>query len=152
MADRVSASITIGGSVTAEEFTELTQRVISEGLAVEWDGDAFKPSHRVIGLPLRLCAHEVAWGCFPELEAWCVLKGLPFARWSGGYPSQWGPGRVVFSGTGEPRSYPVDEEDCTVIGADMVRKLGTFESVLAYFDEAGWPIPPLIVAGDRNVV
>lgn len=150
MAERVSASITIGGRVTADEFAELTHLIGAEGVTIEWDGDDFEPSQRVTDQPLRLCAHEVAWGRFEELEAWCVLKGVPFARWSGGYPSQWGSHRAVFTGTGVPKSYLVDEEDYTLIGRDMVKKLGTFEAVIAYFNDADMPIPPLIVEGDTD--
>lgn len=34
MADRVSASISVGGTVDADEFEELTAVIASEGLAV----------------------------------------------------------------------------------------------------------------------
>ncbi|MGN6424258.1 MAG: hypothetical protein ACTHLA_13200 [Asticcacaulis sp.] len=151
MADRVSASITIGGRVAPDAFSELTLHIQQEGLCVEWDGEAFQPSDRAIGRPLRLCAHDVPWGRFEELEAFCVRKGLPFARWSGGYPGQWAAHRVVFTGTGNPETYLADEEDVTLIGADVVRRLGAFEAVLAYFDKADAPIPPLIVVGDAAI-
>ena len=148
MADRVSASITLGGTITATDYAELTKLIADEDLSVEWDGATFKPEDRVVGEPLSLCAHEVAWGCFEELEAWCVEKKLPFSRWSGACTGSFGPERVVFTGDGEPATYAVDEEDCVVIGRDSVNRLGSFEAIIEYFDEAEVTIPPLVVEGD----
>ena len=111
MADRVSASITIGGAIAADLYAELALVIRGEGLSIEWDGPDFEPYHRIIGEPLTLHALEVAWGHFGAFEAWCVSEGMPFVRWSGGFPCQWGPSRVVFRGTGEPESYPADEDE-----------------------------------------
>ena len=148
MADRVSASIQIGGALTAATFAELASIIADEGLSTEWDGETFEPEHRSIGEPLHLYAHEVAWGRFEALETWCVVQKLPFARWSGGYGGQWGPERVVFTGKGEPTSYAADEDDQIVIVRDTIERLGSVEVILAYFDAADMPVPPLVVEGD----
>ncbi len=145
MADRVSASIVVGGSLTASEYIELAGIVANEGLSIEWDGEGFAPEDRSVGEPLSLHAHEVAWGRFEDLEAWCVEKKLPFSRWSGGYPGQWGPERVVFTGEGEPASYAADEDDHVVVPRQTVEKLGSLCAVLAYFDAADIAVPPLTV-------
>ncbi|WP_449470208.1 hypothetical protein [Sphingobium chungangianum] len=150
MADRVSASIVIGGSVTTSAYADLCALIADEGLSTEWDGELFEPHHRCAGEPLNLCAHDVAWGRFEQLEAWCVENKLAFARWSGGYGGSWGPERVVFLGFGSPRSYIADEEDRILIDRAMVEMLGSLEAVFAHFDAAGKAIPALeIVDGPQ---
>ena len=89
--------------------------------------------------------HEVAWGRFEQLEAFCVKNALPFSRWSGAYPSQWGAERVVFSGGGEPRSYAADEDDYILIGRCTAERLGSFAAIVAHFDAADFAVPPLVV-------
>ena len=64
MADRVSASITVGGTLTKAQYLDLAEIIADEGLSVEWDGDRFAPQHRKVGEPLSLYAHEVASGRF----------------------------------------------------------------------------------------
>src|SRR3546814_2399353 len=83
MADRVSASITIGGALAAGLLPDLLAAIANEGLSTEWDGAPFAADQLACGVPVRLMAHEVAWGRLEALEAFCVTHGLPFARWSG---------------------------------------------------------------------
>ena len=59
MADRVSASITLGGTISPFAYTELADIIAAEGLSTEWDGEPFETDHRTEGEPLRLFAHEV---------------------------------------------------------------------------------------------
>lgn len=80
MADRVSASIALGGGITAARLPELTDLVNAEGLSTEWDGEPFDPAQLTPGEPLQLYAHEVAWGMFEELEAWCREHHVPYIR------------------------------------------------------------------------
>jgi len=148
MADRVSASIMIGGSLSHSTYAELVEHIHAEGLATEWDGEPFDTHHRVVGTPLSLYAHEVAGGCFEILESWCVESRLPFVRWSGGYAGQWGPERVVHRGEGAVASYVVTEDDEVVIARAAIEQLGSLEAVLAHFDAADFAVPPLAVEGD----
>lgn len=145
MADRVSASIIVGGTVDADEFGELADVIASEGLAIEWDGEPFEPHHRIAGKPLRLFAHEVAGGSFDDLESWCLSHQLPFVRWCGGYSGQWGPERVVATGDGSSTSYAITEDDEVVISRSTVEALGSMEAIAAHFDAAEFAVPPLIV-------
>lgn len=147
MADRVSVAVTVGGAVTAAQYRELTALIRLEGLSIEWDGELFEPEHRVDGEPLRLFAHEVAWGRVEQLETWCVTNLIPFARWSGGYPGSWGAERVVFAGAGSPASFIADEEDRILIDRETVERLGSIEALLGHLDAADIAIPPLIVDG-----
>ena len=145
MADRVSASITLGGVITAAQLDELTQLFTDEGLSTEWDGEPFEPSQLTPGEPLHLYAHEVAWGMFEELEAWCREHRVPYVRWSGGYGGEWGAERVVFDGSGDPRSYDADESDRVFVDRATVERLGSVEAILAHFDAADFVVPPLII-------
>jgi hypothetical protein len=145
MADRVSASITIGGTLSTPDFETLCEMICAEGLLIEWDGEPFAPDHLVPGAALNLFAHEVAGGQFGDLEAWCVAHDLPFVRWCGSYSGQWGPERVVFTGAGEPKSYAVSEDDVAMIDLETIERLGPIEAVLAHFAAANFTVPPLVV-------
>src|SRR3546814_15518183 len=72
MADRVSASITIGGALAAGLLPDLLAAIANEGLSTEWDGEPFAADQLACGEPVRLMAHEVAWGRLEALEAFCV--------------------------------------------------------------------------------
>ena len=143
MADRVSASITIGGTLSQSLLPDLSALVEAEGLSTEWDGEPFTLAMFREGAPLELMAHEVAWGRFERLESWCVEHGLPFARWSGGYSGQWGAERTVFTGAGEARSYAADEDDYLLIGRCTAERLGSYEAILAHFAAGDFAVPPL---------
>ena len=147
MADRVSVAVTLGGAITAAQYRELAALIQLEGLSIEWDGAPFEPHDRTEGEPLRLFAHEVAWGRVEQLETWCVDNCVPFARWSGGYPGSWGAERVVYAGAGGPASFVADEEDRILVDRETVERLGSIEALLGHFDAADLAIPPLVVAG-----
>ena len=146
MADRVSASIALGGVITAAQLTGLPPLITDECLSPEWDGEPFEPSQLTPGEPLQLHAHEVAWGMFEELEAWCRDHHVPYIRWSGGFGSEWGAERVVFDGADEPRSYDADENDRVFVDRSTVERLGSVEAILAHFDAAEFALPPLTLA------
>lgn len=145
MADRVSASITIGGALPSALLPDLIALIEQERLSTEWDGEVFTASDLTGNTALDLMAHEVAWGRFEELEAFCVKNALPFSRWSGAYPGQWGAERVVFTGSGEPQSYAADEDDYILIGRCTAERLGSFAAIVAHFDAADFPVPALVI-------
>ena len=152
MVDRVSASITLGGTLPSQDFAQLLKLIADEDRSTEWNGEAFDPAHRVPGQSLTLHAHEVAWGRFDALERWCISRQVPFSRWSGAFSGECGGERVVFEGGTEPEYYAADEVDEVVITRRMVEKLGSIEAILAYFDAADITIPPLVVEGDDLIV
>jgi len=145
MADRVSASIEIGGSLSSADYSILTDLISGEGLSTEWDGEPFQTEHHMIGEPLSLYAHEVAWGHFSELEGYCIRKALPFTRWCDGYSTEWGPQRVVFTGQGAPRTYDADTNNRVVIDRATVEKLRTVDAIQAWFNDADFAIPAFVV-------
>lgn len=143
MADRVSATITIGGSIDRAKLLDLTEIIQSEGLSTDWDGEEFALSQIVDGEPLRVMAHDVAWGRFEGLEQFCIDEALPFVRWSGSHGGQWGAERLVFTGNGQATRYPCSEDDDVVIGREHLERIGSIEGVMAYFDAASFTVPPL---------
>lgn len=150
MADRVSASITIGGNLPATALAAFAATIELEGLSTEWGGEPFTLDEMPESAPLCLMAHEVAWGRFEQLEAFCTAHGLCFARWSGGYSGQWGAERLVFTGSGEPQSYAADEDDYILMGRCTAERLGSYAAIIAHFDAADFAIPPLVVAADEK--
>lgn len=150
MADRVSASIALGGTLPAALLPDLLAAIECEGLSTEWDGAPFAADQLPTDGPFMLMAHDVAWGCFRELEAFCVENRLPFARWSGGCPGAWGAERTVFTGTGEPQCFAADEDDYVLIGRCTAERLGSFAAIIAHFDAADAAIPPLVIAADMK--
>lgn len=150
MAGRVSASITIGDTLSAALLPDLINAIEREGLSTDWDGELFTADQCFANEPLALMAHEVAWGHFRELEAFCIQQGLPFARWSGGYHGQWGAQRMVFSGSGEPTSFAADEEDCILIDRSTAERLGSIEAIFAHFDAADFAIPALVIVAQME--
>lgn len=83
MADRCSASITIGGTLDAKHLPAFFAAIAAEGLATDFDEAAFTPADLISGEPLTLCAHEVSWGSFNILEPFCHAHQLPYTRWNG---------------------------------------------------------------------
>ncbi len=147
MADRVSASIEIGGEITANLFPALVDITANHGLALEWDAAPFDGNGLTPGAPLALFAHEVPGGQFDDLERFCVAHALPFVRWCDGYPGAWNAERVVFTGDGEPVSYAA-MEDFVVLGRQTAEALGSYDAIMANFDAADFGVPPLIIIGN----
>jgi len=148
MADRVPASIHIGGDISTAVFAELLHIIAFEGLSPEWGGEPFDAKSRVVGEPLALFDESCAWGKIDNLEAFCVEQGLPFVRWSGSYPGEWSPERLTFRGSGTVDSYIVDESDRVLVDRRLLSDLGSIEAALAYLDAAEFEVPPLVVEGD----
>lgn len=148
MANRVSASIRLGGTLPSAAYDELAEIILAERLSIEWGGEPFDPSDRAPGQPLDLHAHEVIGGRFEELEDRCISLNLPFVRTCDGYPGEWDPQRVVFTGQGEPVSYPADEAGHVVMNRGTAERLGSLEAIIAWFDAGDFRVPPLSVEDD----
>lgn len=73
MADRVSASIVVGGTLTAPEHVELAEIIADEGLSIEWDGERFEPEHRTAGEPRAVFELERTFGPTITISAGRVL-------------------------------------------------------------------------------
>ena len=148
MADRVSASITIGGVVSCDQYQALCALILDEALCVEWDGDLFSPKARVAGEPLHLCAHKVSWGSFNALEQYCCTTGIAYHRWSGACPGSFGAERIIFDGKHGPFNYDADEDDRVILTADTTLQLGSMRAIRAYLKPAAFVVPPLEIIAE----
>ena len=146
MADRVSASIAIGGAVSCDQYQALCALIQDEALCVEWDGNLFTADARVEDKPLSLYAHEVSWGSFIALEQYCCNGGIAYHRWSGACPGSFGAERIVFDGKHGPFNYDADEDDRIVLTAETIDKLGSMRAIRAYLKPAAFVVPPLVIA------
>ena len=146
MSDRVSASITIGGLVTLDQFAQLAGLIMAEGLATEWDGPDFAPDNRIPGAPLNLFAHEVPWGRFEALEQYCCDQGIAYRRWSGSCPGSFGAERIVFDGGQGPFNYDANEDDVVMLSVATISQLGSMRAIRAYLKHAEIEIPTLLIA------
>lgn len=151
MADRVSASIVIGGSLRADAYADLLKIIADEGLSADWDEGPFEPEHRAVGAPLRLCAYEVTWGRFQSLEDWLLEARLPFVRWAGGCAGSFGAERVIATGDGMLRTCAVTDDDVVILDRETIDQLGSMDAVRAFFIAADFAVPALHVEGDPAV-
>jgi len=148
MADRVSAPIVIEGSLSADAYSKLLEVIALEGVSADWDEGPFEPADRTPGQPLRLCAHEVAWGRFQSLEDWLLEAGLPFVRWAGGCAGSFGPERVIATGDGMLNVCAVTDDDEVVLDRATIDQLGSMDAIRAFFTAADFQVPPFHVEGD----
>jgi hypothetical protein len=145
MADRVSASIAIGGNVTQAQFAEIAVMIEYSDLRTKWEGDVFTPDQITLGEPLALHAHETAWGMFDNLEQYCCDHQIAYTRWSGGSAGNFGPERIVYDGKTGPLNYDVDDDDQVVIHAHTIEQLGSMRAIRAYLKAAEIVLPPLVI-------
>jgi hypothetical protein len=152
MADRCSASITIGGTLAQEHLHAFFAAIAAEDLAIDYDEAAFTPEDLVSGEPLTLCANEVSWGTFNILEPFCHTHKLPYTRWNGACSGVWGCGRTIYRGNHDAdkglaltQEYDVSEDDHVLMGAGLARHLGSFEAILGHFAHADFTVPPLVI-------
>ncbi|GGN55587.1 hypothetical protein B2G71_19660 [Novosphingobium sp. PC22D] len=149
MVDRVSAWITLGGSINPAVWANLKTAIADEGLSTDWGGEPFDEAERIDGQALELCAEEVAYGRFTKLEELCHRHGVPFVRSCNGYDSQWGAERVVFTGTGEPVTFPIGNDGNPYVDRTKIAELGSLEAVETYLDAADFAVPPLVVTAEE---
>lgn len=148
MSDRVSASISIGGTVTLDQWAALLKLIEAEDLRTEWDGPAFTESTPLESSALHLFAYEVPWGRFDPLEQYACDERIAYRRWSGGYPGSFGPEIIVFNSncTDGPLNYDADEDQRVVIHPETIEQLGSIRAIRAYLKPAAFEPPPLIIA------
>lgn len=146
MGNRVSVSITIGGSLPAHLVDDFVTIIQSERLSIDWGGEPFDRTQFPEDGPLRLFAQEVSNGEIDEVEDFCCTHDLPFLRWSGGAPGSFGPEVVVWKGSGERLRFAADEEEHVVIDADEARELGTFEAIAEHFADGSYQPPAFTIA------
>ena len=131
MADRMAASIEIGGKITKELLDELIA-LASECWADDWSSDANK-KYVMAAInnkkPLVLTDPEIAWGEFTDIEEFCEQHGLHFKRHT----------CPKYEYDGEIRYY-VPENGLLTIGATADGTIYFKEYELREFHEQGWSL------------
>jgi hypothetical protein len=145
MADRASVAMSIGGVLPSDLIGALCAVIRHDGACREWDSGPFLDEDIVGGEVLVLCGHEIAWGMFETLETFCRTHGLPFARWAGSCRSSFGPERVVYDGTSEPRHFLATEDDEILFSIEDIRRLKTLDAIEAHYAFAHMIVPPLTI-------
>lgn len=149
MANCVSAHILIGGRLARSRYPELIEAIKADNPAVDWDGTPFDPDDIPAGKPLALMDHDVANGCFEEIEEICRRHGLHYIRWSGASPGSFPSVRIVYTGNGEPQQFLTTEEDEQVFSIERIRELGSIETIEADYQRARRNPPALLIVDDE---
>ena len=158
MADRVSVTITLGGTIAPTLVDQLIAAINSEGLTLEYEGgEPIGPQDLINGQPLTLCAHEVAWGTLNLVEDFCREHCLPYCRSYASFPGGWSGGRSIYRGVDMVTALHVDSEntphvvseyiasdnDEIMIDAETAERLGSYDAIMDYFADADFTVPPL---------
>jgi hypothetical protein len=142
MGEYVNASIRFGGKLPAEHADELLELINEKHLGPDWD-----PVGEVTREHLLETAFygdsRVNYGNLEELEAFCQKHGLWYEYECGSGPEWDGYTTVYNPVTGE--SHEFVGEQTKAITLDQVKQLGSYEAVLAYFDNT---IPPFEIVGE----
>lgn len=145
MADRASASITIGGAIARSCIPALIAAIEIDGGRADWEGESLDNTSIRDGETLEAFACELPGGIFQEVESFCEQHGLPFVRWSGSCAGAFGSERVVFTGEGGTAQFDLTEHDEVVLTQSGYRSLGSLEAVEGWFASAGFTPPPLTI-------
>lgn len=152
MADRTSASIKIGGSLSRALIPALIAAIEADGGRADWDGEPIEEVMIVDGEVLEVCACEISNGIFDAVERFCEDHHLPFLRSSGSCAGAFGPERVIFDGSTPPRDFICAEWDEVLLTRHEVQQLGSFEAIEAWFVSADYQVPPITIVADGHDV
>jgi hypothetical protein len=150
MADRASASITIGGNISRFCIADLIEAIATDGGRAGWEGEPLGAFAVRGGATLEAFAYELSGGTFAWTEEFCEDHGLAYVRSSGSCAGAFGPERVIFTGTGAAVQFDMTESEEIVIARGMIRELGTMEAVEAWFRHAEFVPPPLTIIEDGD--
>lgn len=151
MADRASASITIGGAIKQSCISALIAAVDLDGGRADWEGEVPDETSVRQGDRLEAYACELPGGIFQETESFCEEHGLPFVRVSGSCAGAFGPERVVFTGTGPSVQYDLTECGEVALTRCGMRALTSIKAAEAWFASAEFTPPPLTIVADGQL-
>ncbi len=150
MADRASASIVIGGTISRSCIAELIEAIAIDGGRADWEGEPLDASAVRGDATLDAFACELPGGTFDWTEQFCEDHGLAYVRSSGSCAGAFGPERVIFTGTGAAVQFDMTESDEIVLARSMIRDLGSMEAIEAWFKLAEFVPPPLKIIEDGD--
>lgn len=151
MVDRASATIQIGGVISAALIDELIEAIDCDNGKADWDGNPVEASCVVDGKILEVCAHQLIGGQFDHVEAFCDRHGIAYVRTSDPCIGAFGAERVVYTGDGPLRAYEVNEAERVVLTRCELNQLGSIEAANAWFEASEYTPPPItIISGDER--
>lgn len=145
MADRASASITIGGAIARSCIPALIAAIEIDGGRADWEGEALDDTSIRDGETLEAFACELSGGIFQEVESFCEQHRLPFVRSSASCAGAFGPERVIFTGVTPTAQFDTTEHDEVVLTQCGYRSLGSLEAVESWFASAEFTPPPFTI-------
>ncbi|MFC5342911.1 hypothetical protein ACETK8_20065 (plasmid) [Brevundimonas staleyi] len=157
MGNRVSARITIGGRVPADQVDNLCEAIEDEALGPSWD-EGFD-SREALLAHLRagkdgadLYANEVNGGEFDILQAFCAAQGLVYQLTYDGYPGEWGPATRLRHADGTEESCALDSDGDAVIGRFelTVQGFASVDEIHAYLERFERFRPGRLILGDEH--
>lgn len=149
MADRSDTHITIGGTVSTQQFETICAHIAEYRLATEWDGYAFQPSHLQNGGTLDLFGRSLPGGCPEELEAFCVANVLPYWRWSGACYGAYDPEIVIYRGDGTAIStYGASDSKHPFVSIAELKAITSLDAVHELVRLADFTPPAFVVVDD----
>jgi hypothetical protein len=145
MADRASAMIRIGGTISRNLIPALLEAIECDGGKADWEGNSIEFSHIADGHILEVCAYELIGGQFECVEAFCCNHGIAFVRRSDACSGAFGPERAVHTGDRAPRHYEVNDADQIVLNQRELNDLGSIAAANAWFQAGDFALPPLSI-------
>ena len=158
MADRVDATITIGGPVPADRLEDLLDAIEADHLGSDWE-ERFASRDDLLAFlqegaeGVTLYGREVASGEFVDLQALCHELGLSYVLTYDGYGGQWGPARRIWrpGGAGDGTTCSLNADGgFACVTADDIRFLALpdVEAILQHLQLFNDPhVPPLEIVG-----
>ena len=144
MANRVSASLKVGGVLPSSALAEFIELILEQNLGPDWDeyfdDEADLSVHLADGAEgVTFYAHEVAGGEFEDLQAFCLRQGLTYVLTYDGFGGEWAPGRRIRrpEDRGEGMTCTLDADmGAACISADEItaRGFGAVADILAHLD------------------
>ncbi|HET6525035.1 hypothetical protein [Sphingopyxis sp.] len=150
MADRASAMIQIGGTISGDLIPALLEAIECDGGKADWEGNAIELSHIAAGHILEVCAYELVGGQFECVEAFCRTHGIAFVRRSDACSGAFGPERAVHTGDGAPRYYEVNDFGRIVLTQRELNDLGSIAAANAWFEAGDFALPLLSIGTRAN--
>ena len=144
MADRVSATIRIGGRLPAAGLPELIAIIEEDALGPEWDASFNDPEELATYLRdgaegVSFYDDQVANGEFGRLQAFCVHYRLNYVLTYDGYGGQWSPARRIRrpDDEGDGVTCPLTEDQGEAcVSSAQIKALGltTLDEVLQHLE------------------
>jgi hypothetical protein len=145
MANRSSASITIGGSLSRTLLSAFLEAVACDQLCVDYGDRIIEEGDIVSGTPFYGAAASVRGGVFDATEAFCRAHDLRYIRRSDACIGGWDPSVEIYSGAGDASAFNTTSSGAAVITLDDFRRLGRLAAIEAHFAAADFEPGPLVI-------